>query len=588
MFGNEDTDLRQLNVMLSPSKLQEKPTTPPPPIISNKVQSSNENGKESKKANLDIVRAKLANATNKFPKNIPNHEDVDFRSTNAFPNTFENKINSKIIISPDDEQSIKTGTMTKAQEAALISKIFAQMENQKLLEAKRKEKSEIEKLANTSLQPISDEELDDEASDDDRKNKNSKDLRLPPPPPQLGEFNKYSRGNNDQRRPPMTWRGRRGRIPGGTQPRPPIRGGRVGPDPWARPMGPWRPMAPTFNKGSIDSFGNNSPLDDGLSNDIGSNSPNAFENNQESPNLVMTSVNQDDIKSINIDGIPRDIRYYDETAIAFMNWDDPREITFHNGTRRVIFDEKESFILSFNEPYRDIIVNGNPHKIKLGGPTRELYIDGKWYECYFGGPGIGVELDGKVTVVKMEGPPPQVKIGTVTRSDLVGGKINLIIDAKNVVPIFLDAKVQKFEVEGKTHTLQFTDALRTVLINDTPYNVEFGGLPKPVTVNNKKHFIRFSVLPKGIKPGYVNIKDLKGSRMSSPILLDENSQESQTIVEINTNEPALPVIKKKKVPVGALSPDQNSNPTFALQNILQQQNLSKCMNNFLIIAYFLY
>lgn len=81
-------------------------------------------------------------------------------------------------------------------------------------------------------------------------------------------------------------------------------------------------------------------------------------------------------------------------------------------------------------------------RIKLGAPTRELYVDDRWYECYFGGMAITIELGGKKISVKLEGPPPQVKIGTVKRTDLVVAKINLIINARNMVPVFLDAKPQ--------------------------------------------------------------------------------------------------------------------------------------------------
>ena len=83
------------------------------------------------------------------------------------------------------------------------------------------------------------------------------------------------------------------------------------------------------------------------------------------------------------------------------------------------------------------------HRIRLGAPTRELYIDGKWYECFFGGPPVTIEIDGKMHVVKLEGPPPQVKIGIMKRTDLVAEKINLIINAKTIVPVFLDAKPQR-------------------------------------------------------------------------------------------------------------------------------------------------
>lgn len=68
----------------------------------------------------------------------------------------------------------------------------------------------------------------------------------------------------------------------------------------------------------------------------------------------------------------------------------------------------------------------------------------------------------------------------------------------------------RFEIEGKSHTLEFTDALQTVLLNGRPFKVEFGGLPKPIIIRDKKHFIRFSVLPKNVRPGYVKIKGMRG------------------------------------------------------------------------------
>jgi pre-mRNA cleavage complex 2 protein Pcf11 len=70
----------------------------------------------------------------------------------------------------------------------------------------------------------------------------------------------------------------------------------------------------------------------------------------------------------------------------------------------------------------------------------------------------------------------------------------------------------RFNIEGKSCTLEFIDALQTVLLNGRPLQVEFGGLPKPVFVQGKKHFIRFSVLPRGFRAGYVNIKNMKGEQ----------------------------------------------------------------------------
>lgn len=74
-----------------------------------------------------------------------------------------------------------------------------------------------------------------------------------------------------------------------------------------------------------------------------------------------------------------------------------------------------------------------------------------------------------------------------------------------------------FEIEGKRCTLEFTDSLQTVLLNGRPFKVEFGGLPKPIIVDGVKHFIRFSVLPRGFRPGYVKIKGMKGEEPKEPM-----------------------------------------------------------------------
>jgi len=52
--------------------------------------------------------------------------------------------------------------------------------------------------------------------------------------------------------------------------------------------------------------------------------------------------------------------------------------------------------------------------------------------------------------------------------------------------------------------------LQTVLLNGRPFKVEFGGLPKPIIVRDKKHFIRFSVLPRGVRAGHVKITGMRG------------------------------------------------------------------------------
>lgn len=58
--------------------------------------------------------------------------------------------------------------------------------------------------------------------------------------------------------------------------------------------------------------------------------------------------------------------------------------------------------------------------------------------------------------------------------------------------------------------------MTTVLINGRPFDVEFGGLPMPMVVRNKKHFIRFPGLPPGVRPGYVSLRNMEGGRLPSP------------------------------------------------------------------------
>lgn len=81
-------------------------------------------------------------------------------------------------------------------------------------------------------------------------------------------------------------------------------------------------------------------------------------------------------------------------------------------------------------------------------------------------------------------------------------------------------------------TLEFIDSLQRVLINGRPYNVEFGGLPKPILVNEKKHFIRFSVLPRNFRAGYVKIANMKGEQPKE--LTEENIVKIQPEVTSST------------------------------------------------------
>ncbi|XP_055637701.1 uncharacterized protein LOC129776214 [Toxorhynchites rutilus septentrionalis] len=215
----------------------------------------------------------------------------------------------------------------------------------------------------------------------------------------------------------------------------------------------------------------------------------------------------DSVRTINIDGVQREIRFYDDIAVIFMSWDEPKEIGFQKGSRMVVVDDRDSFELSFNECYKSITIEGKVYQMKLGSPTRELYIDNSWYECYFGDPPSNITLDGVTRVFKISGPAPQVKIGN-SRNDLVAGKINMIVNAETIIPVFLDAQVQMFEIQGQIHKLQFADFLLTVIINDQPYPVEYGGLPKVFKLRGKDFYIRFTAVPKLVVPGRVYLRDM--------------------------------------------------------------------------------
>jgi len=119
--------------------------------------------------------------------------------------------------------------------------------------------------------------------------------------------------------------------------------------------------------------------------------------------------------------------------------------------------------------------------------------------------------------------------------------------------------VSRFDIEGKPHVLRFVDALSTVLINGQPIKVEFGGLPKPIVVRGKKHFIRFTVLPRDIKPGYISIVNMEGGRLPSPPQLkNENSDtvgfggedSSDTSGKLpQGHDPVLPIVGKCLFPI---------------------------------------
>lgn len=219
-------------------------------------------------------------------------------------------------------------------------------------------------------------------------------------------------------------------------------------------------------------------------------------------------------RTINIDGVPREIRFYGETAIAFMKPEgkEPKEIGFQSGERRVCVDNNESIVLAFNDTYKPFVINATQHSIRFGTPTRELYIDNEWYECYFGDPAVGIVLNGKLHSVRIDMPAPQVRIGNL-RTDLVVGKVDMYVDQHTKLSLFLDSQVQMFQINNQMHTIQFADYFLTAIIDNTPFPVKYGAMPVKFQLANAEHYIRFSVLPDSIVAGEIFVCAMKRTEL---------------------------------------------------------------------------
>ncbi|KAG5673844.1 hypothetical protein PVAND_003855 [Polypedilum vanderplanki] len=285
---------------------------------------------------------------------------------------------------------------------------------------------------------------------------------------------------------------------------------------WSQPTMPWGIAAPVLSTRLMNNP--NIPLPHHFINPW-ENNPMivAMQKQSQVPLVLPQSQSQpilnNKMRTLRLDGT-RDhlLRFYGEIAIIFNESGEAHDIRFSSGQSKVVIDDVYSQVLDFNDSYKPIIIDGIMHKIKFGSPTRELYIDENFYECYFNNQITQIVLGDKVRRVRIEGKAPEVKIGN-KRKDVVLGLINMMIDAEIMVPVFLDTTVQYFEYKGQIFTLQFADFFLSVIINNEPFKVEFGGLPKNFVLNGQKHFIRFTVLPDDIVPGQVNLHGMKRTHL---------------------------------------------------------------------------
>lgn len=144
-----------------------------------------------------------------------------------------------------------------------------------------------------------------------------------------------------------------------------------------------------------------------------------------------------------VDGKPRKLFYLDDsTSLILMNAPinatfaelikmdpnslDPRLIGFEGKPTKVFIDSdlgSQEFVeLEFNNQPQTFLHNDHPQQIKFGGPAREIVLNGRSYQAKFGGPAIQVTFNGDTEVLqhtlRLDGPPPRVKISDVSRVDL--------------------------------------------------------------------------------------------------------------------------------------------------------------------------
>ncbi|CAB0035349.1 unnamed protein product, partial [Trichogramma brassicae] len=99
-----------------------------------------------------------------------------------------------------------------------------------------------------------------------------------------------------------------------------------------------------------------------------------------------------------------------------------------------------------------------------------------------------------------------------------------------------DSQLIQFRVNRKKARAKY---LTIVLLNGKAFPVEFGGLPKPVVIQGKKHFLRFSALPMGFKAGYVKIAGMEGEQPKE--MEDQRSPASLPQLENSNNSVSSPI-----------------------------------------------
>ena len=503
LFGKQDVDLRQKDI--NNGMAVDAPSPPPPPIISSSDgQSVLKDGAPGwSKFKQTLTPSPTVERSPAFPRSSrydrlgcssaegeSNNEDTDMRlSMNGFGPSSNSDVEDILktareqynngIMSLDDYSKVQKYLLRK-HEMAKIEEVQRNDYSRRTTWERRLPREKDYKHGMGSPENSQFGDIDERYPTSHPVSRPAKKPLLPLPrvPPMCPEGNRLPSRHMGHRMP--------GPMQGGyMRPHRPLHGSA----PRGMPRGaPWRRMAPgpAYPDNTI-----SLPPADGF---------------------ILKRIAQDPTKKITIDGIERQIRFYGEDAVAFLASDDPREIAFDPGDASVIIDGEEVHC-SFHQPAKEVNVSGKTYRVHLGAPTRELYINGEGFECQFNCPPREIQLStGETLLVQLKSDvPPMVNVGN-QRRDLVAGRVTLVIDADITIPIFLDAKPQRFDIDGVPHVIKFADALETILVNNHPFNIQFDGLPVPLTVNNAKHYIRLSKLPPDVIPGEVEIVSMSKTR----------------------------------------------------------------------------
>jgi pre-mRNA cleavage complex 2 protein Pcf11 len=81
--------------------------------------------------------------------------------------------------------------------------------------------------------------------------------------------------------------------------------------------------------------------------------------------LVLDHIAQDAAKTVNLFDVPKEVRFYGDTAVVMLSWDDPREIGFQDGVRKVTFDDRGSVLCSLNDTYKECNIYGSTHRLVI-------------------------------------------------------------------------------------------------------------------------------------------------------------------------------------------------------------------------------